>query len=159
MSRSNKLICTKNPTNPRNFANPQNKMSKSENLSNKTPKKTQTQILLTKSWKGKNPNHTDCGYTKCEAWFTVDLQRASLICWLWLGLSARILFSRLGFGCGGLGEFPVAWCLIGWESVWGREVIAWAGGEIESGRGEWAAGECVLWNGRISFRVYKCIYI
>ena len=122
-------------------------MSKSENLNNKTPKKqqiwltkkkkkkknqTQTQIFLTKSWKEKNPNYTDCESITSEAWFTVDLQRVSLICWLWLGLSARILFSQLGFGCSGLGELPVAWSLINWGSAWGRAVIAWAGGEIES---------------------------
>ena len=50
MPRSNKPICTKNPTNPRNFANPQNKMSKSENLSNKTPKKPTNWAIK------KNPN-------------------------------------------------------------------------------------------------------
>ena len=38
--RSNKPICTKNPTNPRN-CKPKNKISKSENPTNKTQKKTQ----------------------------------------------------------------------------------------------------------------------
>ena len=76
MPRSNKSICTKNPTNPKN------KISNSENSNNKTPKnptnlaykkKPQTQILLTKTWKEKNLNHTDCGSVVGEGWFTVDL--------------------------------------------------------------------------------------
>ena len=78
MPRSNKPICTKNPTNPRK------KVSKSENPSNETPrkpnkfgsqkkKKPQTQILLTKIRKEKIPNHIDCGSITGEGWFTVDL--------------------------------------------------------------------------------------
>ena len=75
MPRSNKPICTINPTNRINFCKPRNKLIKYENLSNETPKKnptnlahkkkpkprfcsqnhekrkTQTQILLTKTQK------------------------------------------------------------------------------------------------------------
>ena len=79
MPRSNKPIYKKNPTNPRN------KISKSENPSNKTPrkpnkfglqkkkKKPQTQILLTKIRKEKILNHIDCGSVTGEGWFAVDL--------------------------------------------------------------------------------------
>ena len=78
MPRSNKPICTKNPTNPKN------KISKSKNPSNKTPrkpnkfcsqkkKKPQTQIFLTKIRKEKIPNHIDYGSVMGEGWFMVDL--------------------------------------------------------------------------------------
>ena len=77
MPRSNKPIYTKNPTIP------SNKISKSENPRNKTPrkpnkfgsqkKKPQTQILLTKIRKKKIPNHIDYGSVIGEGWFMVDL--------------------------------------------------------------------------------------
>ena len=80
MPRSNKPIYTKNPTNPRN------KISKSENPSNKIPrkpnkfgsqkKKTPNPNFAhknTKKKKKKIPNHIDCGSVTGEGWFTVDL--------------------------------------------------------------------------------------
>ena len=79
MPRSNKPIYTKNPTNPRN------KISKSENPSNKTPrkpnkfgsqkKKTRNPNFAHKNTKKKKkiPNHIDCGSVTGEGWFTVDL--------------------------------------------------------------------------------------
>ena len=54
MPRSNKLIYTKNPTNPRNFAYPKIKLANLKILATKHQKKTQ-QIWLTKK-KKKNPN-------------------------------------------------------------------------------------------------------
>ena len=69
MPRSNKPICIKNPTNPRNFANPEIKLAnlkippkKKKILTNLAHKnKTQTQILLTKTRKEKNPNPNPSG--------------------------------------------------------------------------------------------------
>ena len=64
MDASNKLICTKNPTNPRNFANPEINLAnlkisttKHQKKPNKfgSKKKTQTQIAH-KTCKEKNPN-------------------------------------------------------------------------------------------------------
>ena len=59
MPRSNKLICTKNPINPRNFANPEIKLANlkipptKHTHQKKKKKKNQTQILLTKTRKEK----------------------------------------------------------------------------------------------------------
>ena len=81
MPRSNKPICTKNPTNPRK------KVSKSENPSNETPrkpnkfgsqkkKKNPKPKFCSQKYekkKKKIPNHIDCGSVTGEGWFTVDL--------------------------------------------------------------------------------------
>ena len=79
MPRSNKPICTKNPTNPRN------KIRKSKNPSNKTPrkpnkfgsqkKKNPKPKFCSQKYekKKKIPNHIDCGSITGEGWFTVDL--------------------------------------------------------------------------------------
>ena len=107
MPRSNKPICTKNPTNPRNFANPKIKLANLKipptKHKKKKKKKTQTEIWLTKTQKEKKkkPNPTDCGSVTGEGWFMVvveilvtdesfNLLVRCFIAWLWLGLLARI---------------------------------------------------------------------
>ena len=118
MPRSNKLICTKKSNKSHKFCKPRNKISKSENPTNKThtPKKkkkegqTQTQILLTKRKKHK-PNrlwvcngwgvaHSGCGDFR-DCW---EFQLVSEVfdAWLWLGLSARIFLVAWGRACVGL---------------------------------------------------------
>ena len=114
MPRSNKLICTKNPTNPRNFANPEIKLAnlkipptKHTHQKKKKEGQTQTQILLTKRKKHK-PNrlwvcngwgvaHGGCGDFH-DCW---EFQLVSEVfdAWLWLGLSVRIFLVAWGRAC------------------------------------------------------------
>ena len=146
MPRSNKLIYTKNPTNPRNFAYPKIKLANLKILATKHQKKTQ-QIWLTKKKekkpkpkfrsqnheKKKNPNNTDCGSVTCEGWFTVDLQWArSLIAWLWLGLLARIFLDLVFWAW-----FWLWW--LGWVTGcvvldWLRECLRQGGDSLSLGR-------------------------
>ena len=73
MPRSNKLICTKNPTNPKNFANPEIKLA---NLKIPPTKHTHTHTKKKKKkakpkpkfclQKEKNPNLTGCGSVTSE---------------------------------------------------------------------------------------------
>ena len=75
MPRSNKPICTKNPTNPRNFANPKIKLANLKipptKHKKKKKKKTQTEIWLTKTQKEKKKKTKPNRLWVCNGWGVV----------------------------------------------------------------------------------------
>ena len=78
MPRSNKPICTKNPTNPRNFANPKIKLANLKippTKHKKKKKKPKPKFGSQKhKKKKKKPNPTDCGSVTGEGWFMVVME-------------------------------------------------------------------------------------